>query len=347
MEDVFGFTPDEWTQQVLCLGGRKYQGPVVFNWIHEKHVCAYEDMTSLSRPLRQKLAEKFPFSYPQTEKIQRSSDGTRKYLFVLSDGKTVECVLMSYSFGWSACISTQAGCRMGCRFCASTLGGLERNLTAGEMASEVYAMERDAGVRVSHIVLMGCGEPFDNYDQVMKFLCLMHESGGKNISYRNLTVSTCGLPDKIRAFADSGLPVTLAVSLHAPNDVIRRRIMKIAQAVPLKDLMDACDDYTGRTNRRITYEYLLIRDVNDSPDCARELSALLSGRLSHVNVIAVNTVKETGFIRPKEENIQAFIHILEKAHVPVSRRRELGSDIDAACGQLRAGNREEIGNGRT
>lgn len=234
---------------------------------------------------------------------------------------------------------------MGCRFCASTLGGLERNLSAGEMLGQIYAVEKERNVKVSHVVVMGCGEPFDNYDNVVKFINLLHSPGGHNLSFRNITVSTCGLPDKIHRAADEALKVTLAVSLHAPNDEVRREIMNIARAVSMEQLMEACRYYTRKTNRRITFEYLLIKGINDSPSMARELCRLMKekigssrteGALFHINLIPVNPVKECGFDRPDEKTVETFQRILEENHVPVTRRREMGRNIDAACGQLRA-----------
>jgi 23S rRNA (adenine2503-C2)-methyltransferase len=216
------------------------------------------------------------------------------------------------------------------------LAGLERNLTAGEMVQQVYAVEREAGVNISHIVVMGCGEPFDNFEELIKFLQLIHNEEGKGLSLRNITVSTCGLVDKIKAFADLDMPVTLAISLHAPNDEIRKQIMRIAQAVSMDDLMEACRYYLEKTNKRITFEYILIRDVNDSSKCAHQLADRLKGMLCHVNLIPVNPVKECGFERPEPERIERFVKTLEQRHVPVTLRREMGKNIDAACGQLRA-----------
>ena len=320
------------------MGEQGFRAKQIFRWLHQRHAVSFEEMTDLGKALREKLQEQEPLNPAWIEQEQIASDGTGtgKFLIRLSDGKAVESVLMKYKFGYSLCISSQAGCRMGCRFCASTLAGLERNLTAGEMVQQVYAVERKAGVNISHIVVMGCGEPFDNFEELLQFLRLIHHEEGKGLSLRNITVSTCGLVDRIRAFADLDMPVTLAISLHAPNDEIRKQIMRIAQAVSMDDLMDACRYYVEKTNKRITFEYILIRDVNDSTKCAHQLADRLKGMLCHVNLIPVNPVKECGFERPEPERIERFVKTLEQRHVPVTLRREMGKNIDAACGQLRA-----------
>lgn len=320
------------------LGEQGFRAKQIFKWLHQRHAVSFDEMTDLGKNLREKLQEKEPLEAVQIEQKQIASDGTGtgKFLIRLSDGKAIESVLMKYRFGYSLCISSQAGCRMGCRFCASTLAGLERNLTAGEMAQQVYAVEREAGVNISHIVVMGCGEPFDNFEELVKFLQLIHHEDGKGLSLRNITVSTCGLVNQIRRFADLDLPVTLAISLHAPNDEIRRKIMRIAQAVSMNELMDACRYYVEKTNKRITFEYILIRDLNDSTKCAHQLADQLKAVLCHVNLIPVNPVKECGFERPEAQRIERFMKTLEQRHVPVTLRREMGKNIDAACGQLRA-----------
>lgn len=307
----------------------------IFRWLHQRHAVSFDEMTDLSRKLRKRLQAESPLEPVRIEQKQESPD-TSKYLIRLPDGRAIESVLMRYRFGYSLCISSQAGCRMGCRFCASTLGGLERNLTAGEMAQQIYAVEREAGVRISHVVVMGCGEPFDNFEELMRFLQLIHQEEGKGLSLRNITVSTCGLPDRIRALVDRQLPVTLAISLHAPNDSIRRQIMRIAQAISIEELLEACRYYIEKTNKRITFEYILIRNMNDSVSCAHELADRLKGILQHVNLIPVNPVRECGLERPEPERIQRFYEALQKRHVPVTLRREMGKNIDAACGQLRA-----------
>lgn len=326
----------EWRKMMEEMGEKSFRGDSLFQWLHLRHAVSYDEMTDISKGLRAKLIEEFPLEMPHIETVQRATDGTCKFLVRLHDEKSVECVLMKYKFGYSLCISSQAGCRMGCRFCASTLAGLERSLTGGEMAAQVYLVERSENVKISHIVVMGCGEPFDNYDNLIRFIELIHDEKGKNLSHRNITVSTCGLPDRIRAFGDAKTGVSLAISLHAPNDEIRKKIMRIAQAVRIEELMEAVRYYQEKTGDRVTYEYLLIRDLNDDVKHARELAGLLKGTLCHVNVIPVNPVKECGFERPEEERIRRFIQTLENMHVSVTRRREMGKEIDAACGQLRA-----------
>ncbi|MBQ7015831.1 MAG: 23S rRNA (adenine(2503)-C(2))-methyltransferase RlmN [Firmicutes bacterium] len=318
------------------LGEQGFRAKQIFKWLHQRHAVCFDEMTDLGKTLREKLQAKEPLMPVQIEQKQIAADGTGKFLIRLADGKAIESVLMKYKFGYSLCISSQAGCRMGCRFCASTLAGLERNLSAGEMVQQVYAIEREANVNISHIVVMGCGEPFDNFEELIKFLQLIHHEDGKGLSLRNITVSTCGLVDKIKTFADLDTPVTLAISLHAPNDEIREKIMRIAQAVSMDDLMKACQYYLEKTNKRITFEYILIRDVNDSTKCAHQLADRLKGMLCHVNLIPVNPVKECGFERPEPERIERFVKTLEQRHVPVTLRREMGKNIDAACGQLRA-----------
>ena len=345
--DTLSLTMKEWKAYLDRIGEKPYRAKSIYHWLHQKHAASYDEMTDLSLSLRERLKKEMPLYLPKVDQVQRSEDGSVcKFLVRLSDDKAVECVLMDYRFGLSLCISSQAGCRMGCRFCASTLAGLERSLTAGEMLGQIYTVERYENCHISHVVVMGCGEPFDNFTQVMRFLTMINDPDGHNMSVRNITVSTCGLPDKIREFADLKTGVTMAVSLHAPNDQTRSRIMKVAKAVSMKDLMDACAYYAHTTNDRITFEYLLIKNLNDSKADALELAHLLEknlggqspsgGKLYHVNLIPVNPVKECGFDRPSENTIRVFKETLEMCRVPVTRRREMGSGIDAACGQLRA-----------
>jgi len=333
--DALSMLPEEWKEFMVSLDEKAFLGASAFRWIHAKRATSYDDMTDMPKKAREKLEKALPIVLPRMVKKQEASDGTKKFLMELADNQAVECVLMKYRFGYSLCISSQVGCRMGCRFCASTLGGLVRNLAAGEMAGQIYQVEREENVRISHVVVMGCGEPFDNYENVLRFFRIINAPTGKNLSLRDITVSTCGLPDKIKAFADSALPVTLAVSLHAPNDSIRRKIMRIAHGVSMDELMEACRYYTDKTNRRITFEYLLIDGVNDSKENALELSGRLSGMLCHVNLIPMNPVSESAFHRSKPKNTEEFQKVLEEHHIPVTRRREMGRDIDAACGQLR------------
>ena len=269
------------------------------------------------------------------ERLLSKQDGTRKYLFALENGSVIESVLMQYEYGNTVCVSTQAGCRMGCRFCASTLDGVERSLTAGEMLSQVYTIQKDLGERISGVVLMGSGEPLDNYDAVLRFIRLLNDPAGQNIGQRHITLSTCGLVENMYRLADEALQITLAVSLHAPNDTIRQQIMPVANAYPMEQLLQACQDYIQKTKRRITFEYAMMQGINDSDVCAEELAQKLRHMLCHVNLIPMNPVKEREFTKSGTERVQHFAKILQQHGVETTIRRRLGSDIDAACGQLR------------
>lgn len=318
------------------LGEPKFRGKQVFEWVHKKQVSSFDEMTNLSKTLREKLQEKATLGgVEMVRRLVSQIDGTRKYLFALENDSVIESVLMKYEYGNTVCISTQAGCRMGCRFCASTLDGVERNLTAGEMLSQVYEIQKDCGERISGVVLMGSGEPLDNYDNVVKFIRLVNHPEGQNMGQRHITLSTCGLTEKMYQLEEEHFQITLAVSLHAPNDEIRKEIMPVAKANPMDRLLAACFDYTQKTKRRITFEYAMIRGVNDSDDCARELAGKLRNMLCHVNLIPVNDVKERDFIKSSADRVKRFASILQENGVETTIRRKLGSDIDAACGQLR------------
>ena len=268
-------------------------------------------------------------------------DGTRKYLFALEDGNIIESVLMKYRHGNSVCISSQAGCRMGCRFCASTIDGLARTLRASEMLDQVYRIQQDIGERVSNVVIMGSGEPLDNYDNTLRFIRLITDERGLHISQRNITVSTCGLVPQMLKLAEEKLQITLALSLHAPDDETRKELMPIARKYPLKEVMDACHTYYEKTGRRMTFEYSLVRGVNDSPEEARALVRLVKGRCGHVNLIPVNPIKERDFVQTAPKEVLAFKNYLEKNGINVTIRREMGRDIHGACGQLRRSYLEE------
>jgi 23S rRNA (adenine2503-C2)-methyltransferase len=318
------------------LGEKTFRAKQIYEWMHVKLVNTFEEMTNLSKDLRDKLANNFELtSLCVVDKRESAMDGTCKFLFELSDNRVIESVLMKYKHGNSVCISTQVGCRMGCRFCASTLGGLERNLTPAEMLDQIYKIQKLSGERVSNVVLMGTGEPLDNYDNVLKFIQLVTEENGLNISQRNITVSTCGLVNRIRDLADEDLQITLAISLHAPNDSVRKEIMPIANKYSIKEIIDAVTFYYNKTGRRITFEYSLVEGVNDSEENARELIHVVRGLNCHVNLIPVNPIKERDFKQTKMQFVQNFKNILEKNRINVTIRREMGSDIDAACGQLR------------
>lgn len=326
----------ELTEVVLSLSEQKFRATQIFEWIHNKQVQSFDEMKNIPSSLKEKLSADYDIYTVQKVKMQESKeDGTRKYLFELYDGEYVESVFMRYAHGNSVCVSSQVGCRMGCSFCASTLDGLVRNLTAGEMLGQVYAIMRDTNERVSNVVIMGSGEPFDNYDNVISFMKLLSSEKGINISGRNITVSTCGLVDKIRQFSDEQMSATLAISLHASNDEKRRQIMPIANRYSIDEIISGCRYFFEKTGRRITFEYSLIAGVNDSEKEAMELSSILKGINCHVNLIPVNPVTETGYKSPSREAAVAFKNKLEKNHINVTIRREMGRDIDGACGQLR------------
>ncbi len=318
------------------LGQKKFRAGQVCEWIHKKNAASYAEMTNLPKDLRARLEAEYPLHLPVKETVQISGiDGTRKYLFRLHDGNYVESVLMIYRHGNSVCVSSQVGCRMGCAFCASTIGGLTRNLTAGEILGQIYAIERDFGERISNVVIMGTGEPLDNYDNVVRFIRMLTDENGHNISERNVTLSTCGLVPGILRLAKESLSINLALSLHAPNDEIRRKIMPVAKSFSLEEIMKAMRTYYNANRRRLTFEYSLIAGVNDSDECARELASLLSGLNCLVNLIPVNPVRETGMKAPDRREALAFQKKLEKYAINVTIRREMGRDIDGACGQLR------------
>ena len=334
--DIKSMNVNELEDLLKELGEPKFRAKQIFDWLHAKQVDSFEEMTNLSKGLREKLAETASINGVEiVRKLVSQIDGTRKYLFALSDGAIIESVLMKYEHGNTVCISTQVGCRMGCKFCASTLDGVERGLTAGEMLSQIYAIQKDCGERVHGTVLMGSGEPLDNYDNVVKFLRLINDPKGQNMGQRHITLSTCGLVDKMYDLAEEDLQITLAVSLHAPNDGIRTQTMPIAKVYSMDKLLQACRDYADKTKRRITFEYALIHGVNDGDEHAWELVKKLRDMLCHVNLIPVNDVKERNYVKSTAERVKRFAGILNENGVETTVRRKLGSDIDAACGQLR------------
>ncbi|MBR1584711.1 MAG: 23S rRNA (adenine(2503)-C(2))-methyltransferase RlmN [Clostridia bacterium] len=335
MLEWMGMYPDELKQALADMGEKPFRAGQLFSWLH-RGAC-FSDMTNLPLNLREKLADRGVDQPVEVRDIRVSQlDGTRKFLFALRDGNCVEGVLMRYHYGATLCISTQVGCKMGCRFCASTLDGCVRNLTAAEMLGQVQCANRLLdGERVHNIVLMGSGEPMDNYDQVVRFLRLVSHPDGLNIGLRHISVSTCGLVPQMRAFAQEGLPVTLSLSLHAPNDGIRRQIMPIANRYTIDETLDACRYYIEKTGRRVVLEYALIDGVNADPACADELAKRLRGMQCHVNLIPLNTVKERNLYGVQESQVRAFLTALENRHISATRRREMGDDIEGACGQLR------------
>ena len=326
------------------LGEPKFRAKQLFDWLHAKQVDSFAEMTNLSKSLREKLGETAAINGVKiVRRLVSQIDGTRKYLFALSDGAIIESVLMKYEHGNTVCISTQVGCRMGCKFCASTLDGVERGLTAGEMLSQIYAIQKVTGERVSHLVVMGTGEPFDNFESLCRMIELLCSPDGLNISHRNITVSTCGIVPKIYEFADRNPQVTLAISLHSPNDTMRRELMPIANKYSMDELMEAARYYTRTTGRRITFEYSLVKGVNDKKEHAQELISRVKGMNCHINLIPVNPIKERDFEQSTQNNVAAFKHILERQHIQVTVRREMGRDIQAACGQLRKSYKERSG----
>ena len=328
-------TPAQLEEYLKQLGEPAYRAKQIFKWIY-KGQTEFEKMTDLPKALIDKLKEQAYISMVEVfKKYESELDDTVKYVFLLEDGNMIESVKMKYSFGITACISSQVGCPMGCAFCASTEGGMVRNLSWWEMADEVLAIERDSREKVSRVVVMGSGEPLLNYKELLQFLKVLNMPAAFNISYRKITVSTCGIVPEIHRLADEGIPITLAVSLHAPNDEIRNRLMPINTRYPLSQLLDACKYYIIKTNRRITFEYALIAEINDTDECARELSNLLKGMLCHVNLIPLNPVEGKPFRRSSPSQVQKFEKILLANGISATVRRELGSDIQAACGQLR------------
>ena len=318
------------------MGEAPFRAKQIFQWLHQKQVSDFGQMSNLSLPLREKLKERFYIERYEIARKQVSSDGTIKYLFRLRDGNCIETVLMRYHHGNSVCVSTQVGCRMGCRFCASTKGGLVRSLSAGEILEQIYMAERDTGEPISSIVLMGIGEPLDNFENVVRFLQLISDSEGRALSQRSVSLSTCGIVPGIDRLAGYKFGLTLSISLHAPFQDMRSSMMPINDAYPIQEVMAACRRYQKATGRRISFEYTMVNGVNDSPACATALAKLLRGLVSHVNLIPINPVDGTGFSASDAANIRRFQEMLEKLGVTVTVRRRLGQDISAACGQLRA-----------
>ena len=337
MTELTGMTCGEITAWIREQGYPAFRGKQIFRWIHQG--ADFSEMTNLPETMREKLKHE-AVAQPVRIRLERKSalDGTVKFLYELLDGNCVEGVLMRYKYGVSLCISTQVGCRMGCRFCASTLEGRVRDLTSGEMLGEILCANRylaSENVRVSHVVLMGSGEPLDNYDHVIRFLRLLKEEDGIRLSLRNVSLSTCGIVPKMYALADENLPVTLCVSLHAPNDEIRRETMPIAYTWSIREILDACRNYIRKTGRRVIFEYALSDGVNAGEEQARELASILRGMQCHVNLIPLNTVEERNMKGITEDKVRRFLQILQENNISATRRREMGDDIEGACGQLR------------
>ena len=335
MTDIKSMTLEELQELMVSMGEKKFRAKQIYGWLHQHLAVSYDEMANLPKSLKEKL-EPYPVTALETIDVQISKiDGTRKYLFRLSDGNMIESVLMKYRHGNSVCISSQAGCRMGCRFCASTIGGLARNLLPSVMLDQIYRIQSSTGVGISNVVVVGSGEPLDNYDNLLRFIHLLTAEGGLHLSQRNLTVSTCGIVPRMYQLADEKLQMTLAVSLHASNDEKRQELMPIAKKYSIKELLKACRYYFEKTGRRITFEYSLVAGVNDRKEDALELAGILKGMNCHVNLIPVNPVRERSFVRSGREAVENFKINLEKCGINGTIRREMGSDIDGACGQLR------------
>lgn len=335
MTEIKSLSMNELKAALRDMGEKPFRAGQIFKWLHTP-VQSFEEMSDLSKDLRARLAERFTLTVPKVRRKQVSAvDGTIKYLWEMRDGDCVESVLMHYEHGVSACVSTQVGCRMGCKFCASGLGGLKRHLSAGEILDEVLFMQKDSGEKISSLVLMGTGEPLDNYENVVRFVRLLSAPGGTNLGQRHISLSTSGIADKIEMLADEGLQITLSVSLHAPDDETRSSIMPVNDAYPVSRLMAACERYFDKTGRRVSYEYMMARDVTDRPAQAQLLAKLLRGRPGHVNLIPLNEVAESPLAPSGREAVRRFQKTLETHGVTATVRRRLGPDIDAACGQLR------------
>ncbi|MEG0961251.1 MAG: 23S rRNA (adenine(2503)-C(2))-methyltransferase RlmN [Lachnospiraceae bacterium] len=334
--DIKSMNQKELNDFLVTLGEKQFRGKQIYKWLHCKHVSSFEEMTDISKKLKENLINTCELTTLKKIEMQESKlDGTRKYLFALADGNMVESVWMQYQHGNSVCISSQVGCKMGCRFCASTLDGLVRGLTPAEMLDQIYRIQEDTKERVSNVVVMGTGEPLDNYDNLLKFIYLLTDEFGLNISQRNITVSTCGIVPQMRRLAEEKLQITLALSLHASTQEKRKELMPVANKYNIHEVIEACEYYFEQTGRRITFEYSLVGGVNDTGEDARELSTLLKGMNCHVNLIPVNPIKERDYVQSNPTVISNFKNKLEKYGINVTIRREMGRDIDGACGQLR------------
>ncbi len=334
--DIKSFTRDELAKLFLNLDEKSYRGKQVYKWIHQKLVEDIDQITVLSKSLRDKLNEEYKIGNARIlEKYVSKIDGTRKYLFLLEDKNIIESVMMQYKYGVSLCLSTQVGCKMGCSFCASTKDGFIRNLTSSEILDQVYKIKKDIGKDISNIVLMGSGEPLDNYENIMSFLNIIHSQDGQNIGYRHITLSTCGIVPQIYDLADEDLSITLSISLHTPFDEKRKSIMPIANKYSVSEIIKACKYYVKKTNRRITFEYTLIHGFNDRLEDVKELVKITRGLLCHINIIRLNPIEESSFTESKENNLNKFKKYLMDQGIGVTVRRRMGEDIEGACGQLR------------
>ena len=338
MTNLRDLTFEELEDAVVSVGEKKFRAKQIFEWLN-KGVCSFDEMTNIPKKLKADLArEYFVYGLEIVKKLESAIDNTKKYLFRLYDGNMIESVVMYYKHGITVCISSQVGCAMGCKFCASTIGGLVRNLSSGEIIEQIIFAQKDIGERISNVVMMGIGEPLANFDNVIKFLKNVNDERGMNIGYRHISLSTCGIVPRIYDLAKYKFPITLSVSLHAPDDESRSHIMPVNDAYNIKELTDACKYYQDKCSRRISFEYAIIRDVNDSVSCAARLCKILKGLMCHLNVIPVNNVDENEFTKPSVEKIKRFCDYMEQNGITATVRRELGSDINASCGQLRKNN---------
>lgn len=342
--DIKSLSKDELVSFVTEAGYPKFRAGQIYSWLHQKLVNSFDEMTNLPKKMIEELSSICYISVANIEKkLVSSYDNTIKYLFSFSDDECVEAVVMDYHHGHSMCISTQVGCKMGCTFCATGKSGFTRNLTPSEILSQIYTAQKDLNIRISNIVLMGMGEPLDNFNNVIKFLSLVTSEDGLNIGARHITLSTCGIVPKIYELAELRLPINLALSLHAPTDEMRTKTMPVNKKYPISDVLDACNYYAETTGRRITYEYAMINGVNDSDDCAEKLGQILKGTLCHVNLIPVNPVEGTKYNPSKDKRLASFVKVLSKYNVIATVRRTLGADINASCGQLRGKNLKDKG----
>ncbi|NFN87600.1 23S rRNA (adenine(2503)-C(2))-methyltransferase RlmN [Clostridium sporogenes] len=336
MENILDFKLEELKEWLISKEQKAFRAKQIFNWIYDKFIFEFNDMKNIPEKTKELLSDNFYIGVPKIiKKLVSQDNNTYKFLFEYKDSNIIESVVMKYKHGNSICVSTQVGCRMGCKFCASTLDGVIRNLTSGEILSQILVAQKEIDERISNVVLMGSGEPLDNFENVAKFLDLVTSDTTLNIGQRHITLSTCGIVPKIKELADKEYNITLAISLHAPEDLLRKEMMPVANKYSIKDLMKACDYYIDKTNRRITFEYALVKGKNDSIKEANKLSELLRGKLCHINLIPVNEIKENSYRKSTSKNIESFGNILKENGIETTIRREMGADINAACGQLR------------
>lgn len=341
MKNIKDYNLEELKKELQSMDEKTFRAEQIFKWLYQEKVRSFDEMTNLSLDLRNKLKQNYTICNYNILKKQESKDGTIKYLFDVLDGNAIETVLMSYHHGYSICVSSQIGCKMGCKFCASTGINFIRSLTSGEVVEQIIAVEQDQNIRISNVVFMGIGEPLDNYDNVVNAIHIINNPKGLNIGARHISVSTSGLVPKIYQLADENIQCTLSISLHATNNEKRSGMMPVNNAYPIEELIQACKDYIAKTNRRISFEYALAKDSNDNLDDAKELVKLLKGMLCHVNLIPINKIENGQYSKSTNENIMKFRDYLNDHGIVATIRRELGSDIDAACGQLRRKNLKE------